>query len=131
MVQEVMMNKDKEIGQRIRAIRIKHKLSQEEMAEILGIHSTPHYQNIEYGKSRVTILQLQIIYERFGASPNYILLGEVANEQEYVYDFFSRPSEEKIKMFVEIAKQAFGGKKYDFDVFIKKKQDNLLKGDDL
>ena len=116
------MSKYKEIGQRIRAIRIKNKLSQEEMAEILGIHSTPHYQNIEYGKSRVTISHLQIIYERFGASPNYILLGEVSNAKEYVYDFFSRPGDEKIKMFVEIAKQAFGDTKYDFDIFIKKKQ---------
>lgn len=119
MNQEVMMNK--EIGQRIRAVRKRHGLSQEKMAEILGIHSTTHYQNIEYGKSKVTINHLQIIYEKFGATPNYILLGEVANEEEYVCDFQCQSSEQKIKVFVEIAKQAFGGSQYDFDVYLKKK----------
>lgn len=119
MNQEVVMNR--EIGQRIRAVKKKHGLSQEKMAEVLGIHSTTHYQNIEYGKSKVTIYHLQIIFEKFGATPNYILLGEVANEQEYVYDFLCQTSEHKIKVFVEIAKQAFGGPQYDFDVYLKKK----------
>ena len=124
-----MMNK--EIGQRIRAVRNKHRLSQEEMADILGIRSTTHYQNIEYGKSKVTISHLQILYETFEASPNYILFGEVENGQEYLYDFQSRSNEEKVKMFVEIAKQAFGGPQYDFDVCIKKKQDKTLKREDV
>lgn len=119
MNQEVMMNK--EIGQRIRAVRKKHGLSQEKMAEILGIHSTTHYQNIEYGKSKVTINHLQIMYEKFGATPNYILLGEVVNEDEYVYDFQCQSNEQKVKVFVEIAKQAFGGPQYDYDVYLKKK----------
>ena len=29
--------------------------------------------------------------------------------------------EEKVKVFVEIAKQAFGGPQYDYDVYLKKK----------
>lgn len=129
MKQEVVMNK--EIGRRIRAVRKKHGLSQEKMAEILGIHSTTHYQNIEYGKSKVTINHSKRIYEKFGATPNYILLGKVANEEEYVYDFQCQTDEEKVKVFVEIAKQAFGGPQYDYDVYLKKKQKNVLKGEDI
>lgn len=114
-----MMSTDKEIGQRIRVVREKNRLSQEKMAEILGIHSTTHYQNIEYGKSHVTALQLQILYEKFGASPNYILLGKMGNEQEYIYDFLSRSAEEKIKIYMEITKCALGVQKCDFEIHLK------------
>lgn len=113
---------NKEIGNRIRAVRTKHKLSQEEMAEILRIRSTTHYQNIEYGKNQVSVQHLLILNENFGASPNYIILGEVGNEEEYLYDFFSRSSEEKVKIFTEIAKQAFSGQINDKELQIK----NLL-----
>ena len=98
------MNTDREIGQRIRAVRKENQLSQEKMAEILGIHSTTHYQNIEYGKSKVTTNQLQILYDKFNASPNYILLGKVEGKQEYVYDFVRLPADEKIKIYLEITK---------------------------
>lgn len=100
------MNTDREIGQRIRAVRKENQLSQEKMAEILGIHSTTHYQNIEYGKSKVTTNQLQILYDKFNASPNYILLGKVEGKQEYVYDFVRLPADEKIKIYLEITKSA-------------------------
>ena len=36
-----------EIGQRVKALRREHNLSQEKMASILGIESVPFYQNIE------------------------------------------------------------------------------------
>ena len=101
------MNTDREIGQRIRAVRKENQLSQEKMAEILGIHSTTHYQNIEYGKSKVTTNQLQILYDKFNASPNYILLGKVEGKQEYVYDFVRLPADEKIKIYLYITKSAF------------------------
>ena len=94
------MNTDREIGQRIRAVRKENQLSQEKMAEILGIHSTTHYQNIEYGKSKVTTNQLQILYDKFNASPNYILLGKIEGKQEYVYDFVRLPADEKIKIYL-------------------------------
>lgn len=119
MNQDEMLNE--EIGRRIRAVRKKHKLSQEEMADILGIRSTPHYQKIEYGKSKVTLSQLKILNEKFTASPNYIVLGQVENEQEYVYDFLSRSSDEKIKIFIEIARHALGGQQCDFEIQIKEK----------
>lgn len=130
MDKDAIKHNNKEIGRRIRGVRKKHDLTQEDMADKLGIKSTPHYQNIEYGKSRVTIPQLQILYEEFGASPNYILLGKAESEQEWMYDYLSLPDEEKFTMFIEIVRQALCGPQCDFEVFIKKKDDNLLKGDD-
>lgn len=119
MRKTIEMSTDIETGKRIRIVREKHQLSQEKMAEILGIHSTTHYQNIEYGKSHVTALQLQILYQEFGASPNYILLGIVENKEEYIYDFLSRPAEERIKIYMEITKSAFGVQKCDFEIKLK------------
>ena len=119
MSQDEMLNK--EIGQRIRAVRKMNKISQENKAFILGIRSTTQYQNIEYGKTKVTFSQLQILNEKFGASPNYILLGVVESEKEYIYDFLSRPAEEKIKIFIEIARHTFGGQHCDFEIQFKDK----------
>ena len=88
------MNTDREIGQRIRAVRKENQLSQEKMAEILGIHSTTHYQNIEYGKSKVTTNQLQILYDKFN---------------------------EKIKIYLEITKSAFKVQQ-EYDINVRKKK---------
>lgn len=115
------MNTDREIGQRIRAVRKENQLSQEKMAEILGIHSTTHYQNIEYGKSKVTTNQLQILYDKFNASPNYILLGKVEGKQEYVYDFVRLPADEKIKIYLGITKSAFKVQQ-EYDINVRKKK---------
>ena len=115
------MNTDREIGQRIRAVRKENQLSQEKMAEILGIHSTTHYQNIEYGKSKVTTNQLQILYDKFNASPNYILLGKVEGKQEYVYDFVRLPADEKIKIYLKITKSAFKVQQ-EYDINVRKKK---------
>ena len=115
------MNTDREIGQRIRAVRKENQLSQEKMAEILGIHSTTHYQNIEYGKSKVTTNQLQILYDKFNASPNYILLGKVEGKQEYVYDFVRLPADEKIKIYLVITKSAFKVQQ-EYDINVRKKK---------
>ena len=116
---DITINRDKEIGLRIRTVRKNYKLSQEKMAEILGIHSTTHYQNIEYGKCRVTVSHLQILNDYFKASPNYILLGIVGSEQEYIYDFLGRPTEEKVEIFTEIARQAFGGQQNNREIRFK------------
>lgn len=111
----------KEIGRRIYAIRKMNKLSQEKMAAELDIGSTQHYQKIEYGTSRVTMAQILKLYDKFGATPNFIILGKISNEQEYVYDFLTRPNEEKIKIFIDIARNAFGVQQCDFEINFKEK----------
>lgn len=119
MIQEEMLYK--EIGRRICAIRKMHKLSQEKMAAELDISSTQHYQKIEYGTSKVTTAQIIKLYDKFGATPDFIILGKVSNEKEYLYDFMTRPTEERIKIFIEIARNAFGGQQYDFEIHLKEK----------
>ena len=89
------MNTDREIGQRIRTVRKENQLSQEKMAEIL--------------------------YDKFNASPNYILLGKVEGKQEYVYDFVRLPADEKIKIYLEITKSAFKVQQ-EYDINVRKKK---------
>lgn len=127
MKQSTFVKKQKEIGQRIRAVRERHHLSQEEMAEVLGIRSRTHYQSIEYGKTQVMERHLLILNERFGVSPDFILLGKVENNEEKVYDFISQSPDEKIKMLIEILTHVCGGQHDSHEKILKIYQDNLTK----
>ena len=65
MNQTTLIKTQKEIGGRVRAVRERHHLSQEEMAEILGIRSRAHYQSIEYGRTQIMEKHLLILNEYF------------------------------------------------------------------
>lgn len=64
---------------------------------------------------------MQILYDKFNASPNYILLGKVEGKQEYVYDFVRLPADEKIKIYLEITKSAFKVQQ-EYDINVRKKK---------
>lgn len=125
MKDEKELIKYKEIGTRIRGIRIRHNISQEKMAEILGIHSTTHYQNIEYGKNKPSYSHLAILYEKFEATPNYIILGKKENKMEYQYDFFSLPWKEQLEIYLEITNTTFKNARFEGSNHIKKYYDNI------
>lgn len=67
-----------EIGQRVKALRREHNLSQEKMASILGIESVPFYQNIEKGENDLQIDRCIKLSKYFDVSTDYILKGEIA-----------------------------------------------------
>lgn len=127
MNQKTLIKTQKEIGGRVRAVRERHHLSQEEMAEILGIRSRTHYQSIEYGRSQVMEKHLLILNEHFGVSPDYILLGRVENGEEHVYDFISQSPDEKIKTLIEILTYVCGGQNSAHEKILKIYRDNLTK----
>lgn len=57
---------------RIRKLRKQHKLTQKEMAEIMGC--TPnHYQKIEYGKVNIPTTTLAFFADYFNVSADYLL----------------------------------------------------------
>ena len=127
MNQTTLIKTQKEIGGRVRAVRERHHLSQEEMAEILGIRSRAHYQSIEYGRTQIMERQLLILNEYFGVSPDFILLGEIRNNEENVYDFISQSPDEKIKTLIEILTYVCGGEHDSHEKILKIYRDNLIK----
>lgn len=127
MNQKILTKTQKEIGERVRSVRERHNLSQEEMAEILGIRSRTHYQSIEYGKTQVMEKHLLILNEHFGVSPDFILLGKVENSEEKVYDFISQSPDEKIKTLIEILTYVCGGQHDVHEKILKIYRDNLTK----
>jgi len=66
---------NREVGQRVRDLRIKHPFTIEEFSEILGV--TPGYLGlIESGARGISIRHLIMISAMFQVSQEYITLGE-------------------------------------------------------
>lgn len=70
----------KTIAEKIRLLRLQHGLSQENLADTLGI-STTAYGDIERGKTDLTLLRLHQIAEVFKVNAA-VLLGEVTPLQQ-------------------------------------------------
>ncbi len=65
----------KEVGARIRALRMERNLTQAEMAEALNI-SLEHYKRIETGRRGCSIDILISVKMYFGVSLDYLVLEE-------------------------------------------------------
>lgn len=75
-----MLNLDRKlIGIRIMQKRKEHRLSQEKLAEKIGI-SKNHLSNIERGNNTPTINFLVDICNVLGETPDYYLLGAISKE---------------------------------------------------
>ena len=75
---------NKTIGARLRDIRIKHNMSQEEVANKISL-STSFYSHIECGSNAPSIQTLINLSKLYGCSCDYLILGteskETLNEQ--------------------------------------------------
>lgn len=79
-----------EIGERIRAQRRKLGMTQEDVAEILGISAT-YYGEIERGNRKITIERLLLLRDRLDMDLNYLLTGEIIRGKELVEAFRDCP----------------------------------------
>ncbi|MCD7817662.1 MAG: helix-turn-helix domain-containing protein [Lachnospiraceae bacterium] len=68
----------KEVGERIRALRMGRNITQAEVAEALNI-SIEHYKRIETGRRGCSIDILISVKMYFGVSLDYLVLGETPN----------------------------------------------------
>ncbi|MEO6162424.1 MAG: helix-turn-helix transcriptional regulator [Pelobium sp.] len=74
----------KEIGKRLKALRLENSLSQEETAKIIGT-SRSNYSQIELGKQFPTYDALYHIMRYFNKSYQWILHGEVKLDESYLF----------------------------------------------
>ena len=71
----LMEQQRREIGERIRFLRIRSSFSQEKMADLLGI-SLNAFGNIERGETNFRISILMAMSNIFNVSTDFILMGE-------------------------------------------------------
>lgn len=73
--QQISKEKLFKIGERLRLIREELHLTQEQMAEFLGI-SKAHYGLAERGKNCLSLNKYLMLYETYGVDLGYLLTGK-------------------------------------------------------
>ncbi len=92
---------NKAVGKRIRQIRESNKLTQEEMAEILGVNpnAARAYERGEYGISKDVMARIR---QHFHVSIDYLLFG-AGNDWEYLLLQIKNASEgDKMKAMMHL-----------------------------
>ena len=97
------------IGQRIRKIRKAHSLSQEQLAEQIGI-STTHMSHIETGNTKLSLPVLVDISRALNVHTDDLLFDilesqEITASQE-IYDILNSCTYQQTKVLAEIIKSA-------------------------
>ena len=83
-----------QIGKRLYKRRKEMGLTQEAMAERLGM-STTFYGEIERGRKRLSIEKILLVYEQTGMDPDYLLTGKGPLDQAVMEIFKSCPEEKR------------------------------------
>jgi transcriptional regulator with XRE-family HTH domain len=69
------MDELNQFGEKVRAIRTKKGLSQEELAELAGLHRT-YISSLELGKRNVSLINIHALAKALGVSPDKLLKTE-------------------------------------------------------
>ena len=95
------------IGYRIKTVRLKNKLTQEDLAEKLGV-STAFLSRIERGSSQINLKRLIEICTILDTSPSYLLNGINQNSKFYLSKEFETLLEQcpkdKLRMVYDVLK---------------------------
>lgn len=65
----------KHFGQKVRELRIKKEISQEELAELSGLHRT-YISSLELGKRNVSLINIFALAKALGVTPDKLLKSE-------------------------------------------------------
>ena len=99
------------LGQRIRQERLKLNLTQEKLAEDVGL-STTYIGQVERGERSLTLGKLVLIVNRFGVTVDYLLSDSVEPENDNQYRIWSQlmngRTEDEKALAVNMVKLMFG-----------------------
>lgn len=99
------------LGQRIRQERLKLNLTQEKLAEDVGL-STTYIGQVERGERSLTLGKLVLIVNRFGVTVDYLLSDSVEPENDSQYHIWSQlmngRTEDEKALAVNMVKLMFG-----------------------
>lgn len=92
------------IGSRIRKYRWENKISQEELAETVGI-STTHMSHIETGATKLSLAVLVNISLALNVSADLILNGDKSvTKTSEIADIFSSSNERQTRILLEVTR---------------------------
>ena len=90
-------------GEKIKEVRLKHNLAQQEFAEILGYTSKSMIAHIENGDSEMSNGKISLLIERFGVDANLLFSS---NKQNLVED--KKDVKELAKYLAPLVKELWG-----------------------
>lgn len=92
---------NKEIGRRIRSVRMMNNLTQENLGDMLGITSQA-IQKIESGENMLTTNSLMILCDRLGVSSDYILFDKINTEHDIELSFETLEGNQKLHLLLRL-----------------------------
>jgi len=84
-----------EVGRRIAAVRRQKHMTQQQVADAVGI-STPYYSQIENGNKTASGYVLARIIEALGTTGDYILFGQFPEVDDSLKQLFDRLTDEEL-----------------------------------
>ncbi|MCI9566271.1 MAG: helix-turn-helix transcriptional regulator [Eubacterium sp.] len=100
-----MRNKDhrnnKEIGKRIRSVRMMNNLTQDNLGDMLGITGQA-IQKMEAGENMITVNSLMILCEKLDVTPDYILFDKPKTERDVELSFETLEGNQKLQLLFRL-----------------------------
>lgn len=100
-----MRNKDhrnnKEIGKRIRSVRMMNNLTQDNLGDMLGITGQA-IQKMEAGENMITVNSLMILCEKLDVTPDYILFDKPKTERDVELSFEILEGNQKLQLLFRL-----------------------------
>ena len=94
-----------EIGMRIHEIRVKRKMTQEELAEKANICNPQQMSNIERGLSGVSVARLKDLCSVLDVEADYLLFGtSVRNADSFLQKYIRKMDKNQIEDLAEIVR---------------------------
>lgn len=101
----------KALGMRIRQKRIERRMTQDALADTVGVTS-PHFSNIETGKTKVSLPTLIAISNALSVSPDRLLCDNIMPAQvifeEEAKELFEDCDEYEVRVLVDMLKSIKG-----------------------
>lgn len=76
-----MKEQGNDVAKRIRFLRVRKGMTQEQLASAMGLKNRDSISKIELGKQDVSTQQLSLLADIFDVSVPYLLFGQVDKEQ--------------------------------------------------
>ena len=97
-----MDKKENERGaQRLKRLRLSKKLTQEQMAEAIGI-SESLYKGNESGRLPISKKTAQLIEEKFGVGVDYLFLGTISEHKDIWTEILECEEVEKMRIMLRL-----------------------------
>ena len=101
-------------AQRLKRLRLSKKMTQEQMAEAIGI-SESLYKGNESGRLPISKKTAQLIEDKFGVGADYLFLGPVSENKDIWTEILECEEAEKMKIMLRLLSYFAAQQSIDFN----------------